>query len=217
MSSATPYISTSGTGDFGKEVAVAVAPEAKEDEEEEEAPDLTEDQVEAAFLDRQGRYRTASLFFERNRAETKESGYEAIFNLGERDKHGTLSLKQLYLKYEDPTEYHFALKVFGSWDHWQKLLTLKWFLPYVEEWRGELETKLESNAILNIINTATHGSEQMRYAANKTILTKPWKEKAAKKQTRGRPSKQEVEARIQEELDKHEDYTLDAERLGIGD
>lgn len=99
------------------------------------------------------------------------------------------SLKKMYMECRDPTEYTFATKCLGGWQHWKRLCSSRHFKPIVEEWREELEVMLKSEGIKAM---AALANENDRIAA-KWLAEKGWVEKA-----KGRPSKveKEKEARI---------------------
>ena len=74
------------------------------------------------FKDSVGRYRTQSLFREMNSGKGE---FDPLYTLKDEDPKGNLpSLKQMYLKANDPTEYEFAIAAFGEWHHWDILSKL---------------------------------------------------------------------------------------------
>src|SRR5574337_457896 len=90
------------------------------------------------MVDTNGIPLTQSLFL--------EMGYNtdyAMYTLKDRNHEykGVLypSLKALYLEESDPTEYLFADKYLLGYQHWKRICRNKMLLPYVEEWREELE------------------------------------------------------------------------------
>lgn len=105
------------------------------------------------------------------------------------------SLKRLYLEMEDIGEYEFATTHLLGWNHWQRICANKQLLKHVEEWRYELELKLRSRAIKDVI--AKTRTEKGINAA-KWIAEKGWDKGKV-----GRPSKAEEarEKRIMQELD----------------
>lgn len=140
--------------------------------------------------DEMGRFRTTSLFFE-NCAPGREK-YPAVYTLTDQEgKHGLHSAKKIYMEAEDPTEYQAAMDLVGNWKHWQRLCATKWFKAVVNEWREELEIKLRSKAVKQVIKLAKEDGKDTRMAA-KWVATKSWKDKS----TRGRPSKEEVERQV---------------------
>ena len=104
------------------------------------------------------------------------------------------SLKRLYLEHEDVTEYSFANKYLLGWSHWKKICGNKILSKQIDEWREELEVKIRSQAVRDIIDqSADSGSFQ----AAKWLADRGWDKRAA-----GRPSKKEAqkEARIKEKV-----------------
>lgn len=154
-----------------------------------------------------GKWLTKALFW-----EERHTDYTPSFTLKSEDmeKDGIVypSLKKIYLSYEDPTEYSFAVEVIGDWDHWQTICNSYIIGKHIQKWRDELEIMLKSKAIKAMINTATKEGAKGTTAA-KYLAEKGWEKKA------GRPNKAEVErqkkihAGIADEIDE------DAERLGL--
>ena len=97
----------------------------------------------------------------------------------------------------DPTEYQFAMHVFGSWKCWEKITGSKLIMGYVQGWRDELEVKLRSKAVKSLIDTANHDGAKGTTAA-KYIAEKGWVKRKA-----GAPSnaEKERELKIQSEMD----------------
>ncbi len=147
------------------------------------------------MLDTSGRPITQSLFL--------EIGYSdmAIYTLKDEDHvyKGKLypSIKKLYLKMEDPTEYKFASTYLLGWSHWKRIGENKALRRFIDEWREELELQLRSKAVGAMIESAREGN----YQAAKWLADKGWDVRPA-----GRPSKAEVEkerkiaARIDDEF-----------------
>ena len=100
-------------------------------------------------------------------------------------------MKELYLRVADPTEYEFAMKVLGSWQHWEVLTSLAWFQPHLKEWREELMARLKSAAArtaVEVLNDpAAPAATKMQ--ASRYITTRGWDDQP----TKGRPSKKEVQ------------------------
>ena len=165
---------------------------------------------QSLLKDKMGRYRTMSLFLEYN-----QDSSTALFTIKPYDHelHGVsyLSLKKIYLTFEDPTEYEFAIAVFGDWKHWQKICNNSVLLPFIMEWRDELEIKLRSRAIRAIIGAAV-GEGSKGTAAAKWIAEGQWKGKGS---NRGRPSKEEVERIKKIHAGISEDIDEDAKRIGV--
>ena len=148
----------------------------------------------AQMIDSMGKFRTQSLFL--------ELGYkdEAVFTLKDFDHEHNgdtyVSLKRLYLECADPTEYQFAQAHLMGWKHWQRMCENKVLRKHIDEWRDELEVKLRSQAVLDVISQARAGTFQ----AAKWVADRGWAQRGA-----GRPSNADIEhekkvqARIQDE------------------
>ena len=78
---------------------------------------------------------TQGLFFEYRHS----SKCTAMYNLGDVDKAGTVSMYQLYM--QCPTEYDAALILLGSMKHWKRLCECTWFAPIVEQWRYDMAVR----------------------------------------------------------------------------
>lgn len=146
------------------------------------------------LMDTMGRPLTQSLFL--------EIGYTdyAVYTLKEYDHthKGILypSLKKLYLREEDPTEYAFAEKHLLGWQHWKRLCENKVLAKHIEEWREELELKIRSQAVRDMVSMCAN--EGGNYSAAKFLADRGWDKRAA-----GRPSKSEQEKslRISEKVE----------------
>ena len=161
-----------------------------------------------SFKDKMGRYRTQSLFRE---FYVKNQELPAVWTLREEDPQDTLpSLKAVYMEVGDPTEYAFAIEAFGSWKQWLKIKASKAIEPWIEDWPSELEIKLRSDGIKGVIQEAKAGKS--KFPAAKALAEGFWNKESSK---RGRPSKEEVarERKIAAKLD--EEFTADAERIGL--
>lgn len=128
------------------------------------------------------------LFYEMTGAD--KTGVK--YTLKEEDHLGYPSLSRLYLETADPTEYQFAKTYLESWEHWQQLLACNWFKEHVAKWRIELEVKMKSEAIANIIRDSRDKGSKTRFTANKFIVEKGWEPKEGQGKTRGRPSKEQI-------------------------
>lgn len=156
--------------------------------------------------DTMGRPLTQGLFLEIN----YNTDY-AVYTLDDEDKtyNGKVypSLKKLFLKCEDPTEYKFAKTYLLNWNHWKRLNANKVLREYFDEWREELEIMLRSDAVASILEmTADDGGN---FQAAKWLADRGWEKRGA-----GRPSKseQEREVRISDRIS--EALHADVERMG---
>lgn len=154
------------------------------------------------MTDDKGRFRTVSLFLETSYDQS------AVFSLKEHDYiyEGKLypSAKRIYLQMEDVTEYDFANHVFISWKHWLRITENKQLLSHISEWRSELEYKLRSKAVQQMIDQADKGSFQ----AAKWIANREWDVRGA-----GRPNKAEIEREKVFQSKVADEYSGDVLRL----
>lgn len=161
--------------------------------------------LKSQMLDSAGRPITQSMFL--------ELGYldAAIYTLKDQDhlyeEHLYPSLKRLYLQEEDPTEYEFATKYLLGWKHWVRLGENKLIRKYIDEWREELEMKLRSRAVKEMIKSSEKGGVQ----ATKWLADRGWTQRGA-----GRPSKAEIasEKALMARVDN--EYGADVIRLHTG-
>ena len=148
---------------------------------------------------------TKGLFLETNYMAQDQ----VVYTLKDQDddSRGLPSLYRLYMLEEDLTEWEFATKHLGGWEHWELISKSAWFKPYVSRWRKELELKIKARALKELVTMALAGGKQ-GFAANRFLVEKGWVERPEGK--RGRPTKQE----IQQELNQKE-LSEDFERMQI--
>lgn len=161
-----------------------------------------------------GRFRTASLFWElRRSADDRSERYPPLFTLKDRpfEHEGVTypSIKAIYMSYDHIPgfEYDFALDVFGSWDHWEKLQKSV-VSEHIKAWRTELEIRIKANAMKTVL--AQSRDQEKGLAAARALLA--GEDKGTK---RGRPSKEEVARQQKIEAGVRETLQEDMERLGI--
>lgn len=155
-----------------------------------------------------GRFLTEALFWETNRDRTK---YAPLFTLKEEEHEGLPSMRAEYLRIGDPTEYRFATEVLGSFSHWKILRELPWFKPHLAEWQDALDAQLRAEAATaarTILNSES-ATDAARLQAAKFLSDRAW----AKKHTKGRPSKHEVERFTREEAALTKTYEEDYKRI----
>lgn len=164
------------------------------------------------MLDKMGRYRTSSLFWEYRKDAEK---YPPLFTTKETDLEvdGVTyrSLKAIYFSYDHipHNEYEFAMDVFGSWDHWIWITTKSQLKAMFSAWREELEIKIRANAVRTIITQSRDPEKGL--AAARMIASGEHKGEAK----RGRPSKAEVERERKIAAGVRDTLEEDMERLGL--
>lgn len=152
----------------------------------------------------QGRYLVRALFQENNPDSP-------LYTLKDYDT-DVPSLKRLYLECEDPSEYEFANKHLGGWDHWQEIATAAWFQPFLTKWRKELELKLKAEAFQALLIEARSGTKNS-FSANRFLLA--WNEKDTSQHVRGRPSKAEIQAEAMRMAENQDNVDADFKRLNL--
>lgn len=139
---------------------------------------------------------------------------EAIYTLKERDKEfqGKIypSLYRLYVEMADVTEYNFANKYLESYQHWDALCQEEFFKPYIARWRKELELKVKSTALLEIIAQSVSDDPRKRLEAAKYLYEKVY---AGSEKGAGRPSKRDIKAQAEKVAKEQKIITEHWERL----
>lgn len=157
------------------------------------------------LVDNQGKPLTQGLFLEINYDERF-----AVYTLKDYDHtyNGKVypSLKALYLKEEDPTEYIFASKYLLGWNHWQRMCENKALAKHINEWRNELELKLRAQAVRALRDMCN--SENGNFQAAKFLADRGWEKRGA-----GRPSKAEIEKRLAQDKVVGDEFDADILRM----
>ena len=151
---------------------------------------------------------TQSLFVETNGTQK-----DPIMTLGDNDlkmNGNTLySLKKIYMEEADPEEYKVAMRIFGSWAHWRRLLDNKKIMKYIVQYREELDVSIRSGAVRSLIASAMLDSPKGISAA-KYIAEKGWKKRKA-----GAPSREEVKSELKAQVEIDAELEEDMKRLNI--
>ena len=150
-----------------------------------------------------------NLFWEHCMPDEK---HMALYTIKSHEYQGLPSLRQLYLSCEDLTEYTFAITYLDSWEHWEKLCASPWFQDHIELWRKELALKLKSEAVLRVLEEARRGGKNS-FACNKWIVDKGYAGTEDKQAKRGRPSKAELTAEVQKQINLDKQVEEDFERI----
>ena len=155
------------------------------------------------------RLKLSSLFL-----EPKYNVETALYTLNDRDKEYKEqtfpSLYKLYITMADVTEYNFANKYLESFQHWDALCSEEFFKPHIQRWRKELELKVKSEALLEIIAQSQAEDPRKRLEASKYLYEKVY---ISNSNGRGRPSKAEVRKEAERQAREQKIITQDYERL----
>lgn len=140
------------------------------------------------FKNSGGVWLTTALFFETTLPDNRQHAVFTLKDADHTDEHGNkyLSLKRLFLEHDDPTEYTFAKEVLGGWAHWKVLQKQKDVANLLKDWREEKEIALRSDAIVKMIDMASE--EGASFQTVKWVTDAGW----APKQTKGRPTKEQI-------------------------
>lgn len=169
---------------------------------------------EGTFRGVTNKIRTKSLFYEL----CYDDPQHAVFTLKETDLEANngktyVSMHRLFVSMvpNDPTEYEFALLVFGSWDIWDRVRKAPNIKVFYKKWRAEADIKIKSEAIRSIAEEMKSGGRSS-FSAAKLLLEKGWLEKDTASQ-----AKKKLAAKEQEDEDKQALSLLseDADRLGL--
>ena len=142
-----------------------------------------------------------------------ECGYnpDAVYSLKEEDcdYNGKIypSIKLLYLsEVTSPVdgEYDFANKYFLNWSHWERICRNKRLRAYIDEWRDELEVKLRSKGLSQVISHAEEGN----YQAAKWLAEGMFSKRGA-----GRPTKEEKERKLAQDSRIADEWQADLDRV----
>lgn len=156
------------------------------------------DKDRSVLKDTMGRYRT-NIFYEFN--TSRHEDMPPLYTMREQPYRGLPSAYKIYMTSD--SEYEAAMKLVGSWNHWQRLLKCKPFMEGptdafswtgLNAWREEKEIQDKAHAYNQLKTSAAGGNVQAQkivYDGDKV------------KAKRGAPSKAEItkEAARQAELD----------------
>jgi hypothetical protein len=162
----------------------------------------------AALKDDQGRFRTQYLFW-----ESRHPKFKPVFTTKKRDHEGCSSMYLKYMEIGDPTEYQVAIRLLGSWEHWQALCASKWFTDMVNGWREELMETMHRAVFYQMKNDSINGTgTPLGQTATKWIDSKYGKQRQPK---RGRPSKAERDNALKLATEEERNLQDDAKLIGI--
>lgn len=154
-----------------------------------------------------GSWYTAVLFYEKWRT-TLEPAMDPVFSLIA-DRPGLINARKTFVEEGDPTGYKWAMKYLGDYDHYVTLCRASWFQEALEVWQHELKMRLRSEALDKLREVASGDTSQATVAA-KFIASWEWE-----KQSRGRPSKEELKGELKKAALVLQETDDDAQRIGL--
>lgn len=126
--------------------------------------------------------------------------YIFTFDDYDNEAEGLYSLKRLYLKFDDTTEYEQAMHILGSTTHWEKFVNSDFIKQHIEEYRAELKARTRSKALKQLLESAENSpSDAVRHQAQKFLVKEGFRlmdGEEAVRPKRGRPSKDEIEGNL---------------------
>jgi hypothetical protein len=113
--------------------------------------------------------------------------------------------RTIYVDIADPTGYEAAKVLIGNWDHWQALVNNQRFAAELEKWNHEVEVKLRSQAVLQLVKQSRgpQGTTAAKWLAESGFVVRD------KRSSRARADE---ESAIKETKGK---VAADAKRLGL--
>lgn len=120
-------------------------------------------------------------------------------------------LRELFIELRDMTGTKLAKKHLGGWQHLAHLMKSPWFKAEWDKWQEELFMEIQADSLDKIAEIAAQEGATALSAA-KFLANKEW-EKAATSKKRGRPSKEEVDGALKQEVKKVSDARKDYERM----
>lgn len=166
------------------------------------------DRDRSELKDTMSRQRT-NLFYEFNTSRHEE--YPPLYTMREQEWKGLPSAYRIYMA--SHSEYEAAMKLVGSWNHWQRLLKIPTFMDGPREamnwsglhqWREEKEIQDRAQAYVQLKDNAQEGNVQ----AQKMIFDGFDKK-------RGRPSSAEVKRKAEEMARDAKDLKDDLKRVRL--
>lgn len=122
------------------------------------------------------------------------------------------SIYQLYLEYNDPSEYSFAQGTFGQdgWTHWLKIRKCSFFKDIYEKMQAALRAKLEAEAIQAVRQVA------QTVTGTQALQAAKWLHDAVQpKKGKGRPSKEQITLEAKKLAQEEKDAGADGARIGL--
>lgn len=156
---------------------------------------------EERLITKSGQRRSRALF-----KETCLPKDEPVASLG-RTTGGLLPIRDLFVSYVagDPTEYDFAMEVFGDFAHWKMIANTPWMEPYLEEWRETADVKRKRDAFKAVLEEAETG--RSKFSAAKYLIEEPWKDKRNKEvKERSKRTSDRANSEFKDDIERLKDY-----------
>lgn len=122
-----------------------------------------------------GKARTTSLYHET--LLPKQNPDYVLFTVGDNPKAGLVNLRSLYVSLckDDPTEYLFAMTVFGDMELFYKHRNHPVLSTYYDKFQKEADIARKAEAFKTIIEEARAPEGKNRMQASRFLIEEPWK------------------------------------------
>lgn len=169
--------------------------------------------LEPPFRNEYNQRYSKQLFYEQwQQLPLDQRAIEPAFSLHIK-REGLTCFREEYVNDGDMSGYTTSVRLLGDYGYWKHLMKAGWFREAVAEWNEELEAKLYAEGMKKIRELADSDDKGALTAA-KYLADKNFKlEKKAS--ARGRPSKEEIEGRLNQEAREISDVEADAERIRL--
>lgn len=159
-----------------------------------------------------GKYYTRQLFVEEfsNLPIDQRSIAAPLFSL-HKDKPGLVNFGKAYVDSRDPTGYKVATQLLDSYNHWQALMTCRWFLAAKELWDKEMDAAIKSEAMQEMMLILKEGLPAQRLAAAKYLAGAEYKKD--KSASKGRPKREDIDRAAKELAANERDIEDDLKRI----
>lgn len=157
------------------------------------------DANKAILTDSTGKMLTTGLFEETIRKHG--SAAPAPFKLSD--------WRKTYIRVADPTEYATAMELIGSWEHWLALRANPVLAAHFNEWLQEVEIKLRSSGVKELMKVAGRTGSPGAAAAARWLAEGGFIEDRRLRTKDGRKREEEVKKQVQDRT------AADAARLGL--
>lgn len=165
------------------------------------------------YVNTQNNYYLRPLFYEQAYQLPKDMQPfgKGVFTL-HADIPGLINMGKAYVHDKDPTGYTTAMKLLGSWRHWEMLNRTSWFAKARESWDAELDAKLKSKGVEYLIKAVEEGERDGLQAA-KFLASQAYKSKTVAR--RGRPDREEVAGELKREAEEAKSFQEDLSRISL--
>lgn len=165
------------------------------------------------FRSSSGKYYTRLLFWEQWIDLPIENRIiDPLYTL-HKNKPNTINFGQKYVESRDPSGYKVSQELLEDYNHWQALLSCRWFIAAKELWDKEMDAMIQSEALDQISVLMSNGLPAQRLAAAKYLANREYrKDKTASK---GRPRQVDIDRAARDMAATDKDIADDLKRIQV--